>query len=1055
MQHKHKNPTPGLARTSVAVRVLAVAIVAAVLASVARAQPQAAPQDPEYIITRWETDDGLPDSSATCMAQDTIGYLWIGTFRGLARFDGIDFALFDPANTPALPRPEVVSLHTDRSGRLWVGTLGGLATFADGQWQRIDDPAVKDIQARSFAERANGDLLIADFTGHLFEFAEGKFRALPEPPGLRSRGYLVAVSESQRWWVAQTGFIGEWDGRQWVELIPTPKDHDAEVSCAPSRDGGVWVLVDRTLTRLRGGAVVSKLELATAPGGLWQLYEDSLGNVWISSYDSGVWRVAPSGEMRSWRTSNGLGHDAGRFVFEDRERTLWIGSSGGGLSRFRTRRFQSFTPPLGTTVSTVNSITAAQDGGIWFATFGQGLFRLDDAGIKPVRPESSSPDSLAYLQSVLMDSVGRCWLGTYAGDVLRFDESSAEWLRASIGGRNVAALFEDSKHRIWTGGNRAVAVHAEGVSREFGPDDGIRASDYRCIGEDSLGRIWVSDRATVLRLEGQRFVEVLSQDGLRIPGVVCMRAGSNGSMWLGTSRRGLLHHTDTRIVEIANDSWPAKGVFSILEDAEGFWWMSSECGVVRARRDDLEAVVSGTGSLSRVRLFDRRDGMLSSDCTSGQQPASVRDTRGRLWFATVKGITMVDPAALQVNDVATPAVISELVWQARSAPRGNADAVASRRTETYSGSTLVLPPGSRGIEIHYAGLSFVAPEKVRFQVRLSGVNPEWSNVGTRRAAFYDELAPGSYQFNVRASNDDGLWGPTASLTFDVRPFIWQTTWFRSATGILVVTLSVVMTAWIFRARHTRAREQLELKQHRQEMIHLTRVNMLGELSGALAHELSQPLTAILSNAQAAQRFLTQRPAETGEVAEILSDIVKENRRAGDIIFRLRQLLKKGEVSRQPLEADQIFDDVLRLVRGELINRNVAVHADVPSDLPLLHGDRVQIEQVILNLIVNAIDAMNATPELPAGSRALILRCRAESEALIRLSVVDTGPGVPAEQLPRLFEPFFTTKASGMGLGLPMCRTIVSAHGGRIWAENNSDRGATFHFTLPAFRDQPS
>ena len=243
------------------------------------------------------------------------------------------------------------------------------------------------------------------------------------------------------------------------------------------------------------------------------------------------------------------------------------------------------------------------------------------------------------------------------------------------------------------------------------------------------------------------------------------------------------------------------------------------------------------------------------------------------------------------------------------------------------------------------------------------------------------------------------------------------------------------------------RRQVELESARQrnELTHLSRVSLLGELSGSLAHELNQPLTAILSNAQAAQRFLAQNRADPAELQEILNDIVKEDKRAGEVIRRTRLLLKKGEVQLQTLDANELVHNVLKLVHSDLVNQNVAVRLELALHLPAVNGDGVQLQQVLLNLVVNACDAM---ADVEAVDRRLLLRTEMADGKDVRVSVADQGHGIPSEKMERIFEPFFTTKMKGMGMGLAVCRTIISAHGGRLWATNNPERGTTFQFTLP-------
>ncbi|MGE5414998.1 MAG: sensor histidine kinase [Syntrophomonadaceae bacterium] len=243
--------------------------------------------------------------------------------------------------------------------------------------------------------------------------------------------------------------------------------------------------------------------------------------------------------------------------------------------------------------------------------------------------------------------------------------------------------------------------------------------------------------------------------------------------------------------------------------------------------------------------------------------------------------------------------------------------------------------------------------------------------------------------------------------------------------------------------------ETEAQRRQAELEHLSRVTVLGELAGSLAHEVNQPLTAIVSNAQAAQRFLARDGDDAGEVKEILTDIVQEGKHASDVIQRLRSLMRRDEVVFAPLVVGEVIEDVLRLCRIELASRGVAVESEVPAGLPPVRGDRVQIEQVLLNLVTNGCDAMGESDP----SRRL-LRLRAEiADGAVRVSVADRGSGIPPDVLERLFEPFVTTKERGIGLGLAVCRTIVDSHEGRLWAVNNEEGGATFHFTLPVFTEE--
>ncbi|MBK3786276.1 PAS domain S-box protein [Paraburkholderia aspalathi] len=241
-------------------------------------------------------------------------------------------------------------------------------------------------------------------------------------------------------------------------------------------------------------------------------------------------------------------------------------------------------------------------------------------------------------------------------------------------------------------------------------------------------------------------------------------------------------------------------------------------------------------------------------------------------------------------------------------------------------------------------------------------------------------------------------------------------------------------------------DRYELHRNRQELAHLTRVSTMGQLASSLAHELNQPLTAILSNVQAAQRFIAIDPIDLGEVREILNDIVQDDYRASEVIRRIRAVVKKGDLEVAPLHLAGVIRDVILLVHSDAIVRGMRVTLDIDGDLPPVRGDRVQLQQVILNLLLNAFDAMSNVSPL---DRVVSVTLRSESNGMACIAVRDRGHGLTSDKLDKIFKPFFTSKPQGLGLGLSISRSIIDMHRGRLWAENNIDRGETFYVTLPA------
>jgi signal transduction histidine kinase len=288
--------------------------------------------------------------------------------------------------------------------------------------------------------------------------------------------------------------------------------------------------------------------------------------------------------------------------------------------------------------------------------------------------------------------------------------------------------------------------------------------------------------------------------------------------------------------------------------------------------------------------------------------------------------------------------------------------------------------------------------------------------------------------------------PAGSIVQFQPPSLWQQhSVFMITVSALFLLQSGLILALVLQSRRRRRAER-EAQRRRQELAHMTRVATMGELTASLAHEINQPLTAILSNAQAGQRLLAAGGADVEMIKEILADIAADDQRAGEVIRRMRALLRKGESDPTILDVNDIVTEVVGLIHGEMILQNVTLGLDLSPQPRLVHGDRIQLQQVLLNLMMNALDAMRDTS---GSARRMTVHTAATNGRAVEVSVEDSGAGVPADKLEGIFEPFVTTKSHGMGLGLAICRSIIQAHGGRIGSKSNAGGGATFWFTLPA------
>ncbi len=282
--------------------------------------------DSEYLIDSWQTEQGLPENSANAMVQTADGYLWIATFNGLVRFDGMKFTVFNRSNTPELPSDGIINLHLDQSGRMWISALKGIAIRQDDKWGVVKKSRVSPGNfIRTFSEAA-GVVCFTTYDGKVFRVEGGSPIELPAPPGLAGQGYLAHVDRTGTIWAGQDHFFGHFDGRDWIASALATTVTNKLRGIGTARDGSLLAVSGNTLRRINNGQVTSESVLDHDPNVLWRIYEDSGSNIWLCTQEKGLFRVAPSGAMRQFSTTPTDSVELGiRFAFEDREKNLWGG----------------------------------------------------------------------------------------------------------------------------------------------------------------------------------------------------------------------------------------------------------------------------------------------------------------------------------------------------------------------------------------------------------------------------------------------------------------------------------------------------------------------------------------------------------------------------------------------------------------------------------------------------------------------------------------------------------------------------------------------------------
>jgi len=546
------------------------------------------------------------------------------------------------------------------------------------------------------------------------------------------------------------------------------------------------------------------------------------------------------------------------------------------------------------------------------------------------------------------------------------------------------------------------------------------------------------------------------QNGLGEGIVTSLSLDADGTLWAATEG-GLSRVKNGRVATLTSQNGlPCDTVFWMMQDDAHSFWLYTACGLVRIAGTEMDAWVTDPKRTIQSTVFDSSDGVRSRALTTGFTPLVAKSVNGKLWFLPLDGVSVIDPRHLPFNKLPPPVQIERVTadrktyWQNLS---GDASSSHPR-----------LPPLVRDLEIDYTALSLVAPEKIRFRYKLEGRDSDWQDVGNRRQAFYTNLSPGNYQFHVAASNNSGVWNEAGTfLDFSIAPAYYQTNWFRLSTAAAIAILLWCMYRLRVQAIEQRSqqlasinakleaqiaeRRQAEeaLRQAQADLTYASRVSSMGELTASLAHEIKQPIAATITNASTCLRWLSRDQPDLEEARAAASRIAQDGRRASEIVNRVRLLFQKDTLQRELVDLNEIIREIMLLLHSEAMKFRVSVRTELAADLPEVMGDRVQLQQVLMNLMMNSIDAMKDVD----GTRELTIRSQRGENGEVLISVSDTGVGLPPQHEDKIFNAFFTTKTHGTGMGLRISRSIVESHGGRLWAADNSPRGASFQFTLPA------
>jgi ligand-binding sensor domain-containing protein/signal transduction histidine kinase len=982
-----------------------------------------------FTFRSWQREQGLAENYVRAIAQTRDGCIWIGSDEGVSRFDGLNFfslglqegfqsepirVLFGDSRGAlwigcvdgglrcwqgeklrkftmhdGLPSDSVTALAEDSHGRLWVGTQAGLVVLQGGRLAPLSGASVlagKPVTAL-FCDRKGTMWVGASGAGVFFSLGD-KLIQLRDPvvDGLLQDPRCLLVDQKGRIWVGAG---------------------DAFVLC---RDGDQW----RRFGMPRHLATHHISALAEAPD----------ETVWAGSAGEGLFEFK-AGKLVAINASSGLSDTMVEALLVDREGKLWVGTHGG-LNRICTRYFSVLSHNEGLGYGAVQGLTEVRPGEVWASKQNEGVYRWDGQRFSRLMLEGLSPREPG-VSTLLAALDGSCWVGGDFG-LLHFTNPPAaekEPGEPALTDLSIRALAQNPINgEVWAGTGKGELWHC--LNGKWQPQTNF-ACGHAITGvvPDANGALWVGTEGDGLyRLD--RGAQIQSE---RIPGlpsgwIHTLYLDAKGTLWIGTGGGGLSRLQNGGIATFTmREGLPDNTISQILEDDDDNLWLGGNRGIVRVRKQDLEDLADHKIPAVYPQIYGRADGMLSEECVSGFSPAGLKTKAGLLWFLTLKGIVVVDPHHTQSAPAPAVALEQTLVdgVPETAVPGGTGGANTVPKAEDAPVAALLVAPGKHTLEFHYTGLSFDAPERVRFRYRLEGLDPNWVEAGTRRVALYSFVPPGAYNFRVIACNGDGVWNEKgASLALTVLCHFWQTWWFLGGAVLGTVTMSVGGVRVAVRRRLQQRLKRLE----QDRALEHERTRIAQDLHDTMGAKLCR-ISFMSEHARRSQTL----PAELKEQIRSMADDSREVLRSLDeIVWAVNP--EKDTLEHLVSYIEQYAQEYFRRTGIEC---DVQIPARIPAQ-PLTSQSRHHLFLAVHEALTNILK------HSAANHARIAMTCRG---ADFEIAISDNGKGFD----PACGESSSPSSAAGFGNGFGNMRRRLAELGGRFLLESQPGHGTTIRFEL--------
>jgi ligand-binding sensor domain-containing protein/signal transduction histidine kinase len=903
----------------------------------------------------WEADRGFIGGDIYAISQSADGYLWIGTERGLVRFDGFHFTLIQRPLPDSPPIGPVRGLVSDTDGNLWIRLEGpGMLIYRDG---KFEDPDTRlDLQDITFTASAHDNqegVLLSGLGDRTFRYRKGQLETvIPADQNPGTVISLAATRDGKVWLGTQDNGLFRVSGGDLSKVAKELQDWKIN-ALLPANSGGLWIGTDHGI-RFWDGTGLATLNLPSSIGRLQVLAMalDQDANVWVGT-NQGIARITPSGAVSLDQLSSKGGNEV-TAVFEDRDGDLWFGGSRG-IERLRDGTFTTYSTSEGLPSDKIGAVYVDPEQRTWFAPLAGGLYWMKEGKIGQITAGGLKHDVVYSIAG----GDGEVWVGRQHGGLTALTEKTDSFAARTftqadgLAENSVYSVHRDRDGTVWAGTISAgVSRLRSGRFTNYSEANGLLSNAVNSIAEGSDGTIWLATPNGLDSHINGHWKHYSPLDGLPSSNIRTVFEDTQHMLWIATSG-GLCYlqsgqiKVPSRLPEVLREQ-----ILGIAEDRLGSLWFTTSDHVLQVNRDRL---LSGSVVESDVQSYGIEDGLLGIEGV-GRDRSVVADHQGRIWVSVNSGLSVVDPKVTAINAVPVKVRVESLSAGGRQVNAQN---------------PVKLSSGIQSITFDYAGTNLSVPDRIRFRYKLDGSDRGWSDIVASRQVVYTNLGPGTYRFRVVASNSVGLWnGPETAVPFVIEPAFWQTWWFRAASlaGFLLFLLALYQLRMYHLTKQLNIRFQDRLAERTRIAQELHDTLLQGVLSARLQLDLAEDRVAADSPAKPLLR----------RVLQLMGTVTEEGRNA------LRGL-------RAPDTDNTTLESAFARMRKEFaldeqIDYRVIVESDTRPLRPMIRDEVYRIgREALLNAFVHA-QAKSIEVEVEYASRHL------------RVLVRDDGRGIDPEVL---------------------------------------------------------